>query len=142
YSLAGLKSEEGVVFAVAVLASSEVWWLRLEDNRFVREESYLREPTEGRRLGFGYLHTPSTSVGLGAGEKLSEAAVVGGSVLRSVFAEATITGNFFEGLTAAGVVLADTGHVRLIRNEVRESHAGFWLSGSGFAAEGSTTETI
>ena len=48
--------------------------------------------------------------------------IVEGRVMRPVLAESTFTGNVFAGLTAAAVVLADCGNLRIERNEVRASH--------------------
>lgn len=117
------------VFGAGVFAAGESWGLRIEGCSFLHDTRYLVERIGNPSWLFGYVHAPSTTVGLGS-HKLSKDAVVNGTVVHAVLDEAVLQSNLFAGLTAAVLSQASTGSVRIAHNRVRDCHAGFCLFGS------------
>ena len=110
------KSED--IFGAAVFAGGRAVGLTLRDNQFACAET----PTDSDRplqILVGYLHLPIITW------KSKGNAV--GALISSVLDDASITGNHFSGLTAAALIAADTGDLRIEDNRVLKSMSGFWL---------------
>jgi hypothetical protein len=111
------------LFAAGIFAGSECWELQLIGNRFLRDEEYLlaqeKTPENERRFLFlvGYLLSPSLIL---IKEELK--------IVPSLLQDAVIRDNRFTGLTAAMLILADTGMVRLEANTVSQCISGFYLT--------------
>jgi Family of unknown function (DUF6519) len=111
------------IFAVGIFAGSECWGLHLIGNRFLRDEEYLfaQEKTNENEQRFlvGYLLSPS----LISTQKPNEF-----NIVPSLLQDAVIRDNRFSGLTAAMLILADTGTVRVETNTVSQCISGFWFT--------------
>lgn len=111
------------IFAVGIFAGSECWGLNSIGNRFLRDEEYLfapNNPNENeQRLLVGYLLSPSLILAKESKEF---------NIVPSLLQDAVIRDNRFTGLTAAMLILADTGMVRVETNTVSQCISGFWFT--------------
>lgn len=113
-------AREEKLFGAGVFAGSECWGLDLQHNRFLHKDNYLRHGSF--RMTFGYLLAPSTTAKIAGDDRISS-----GTVVRSLLTDAVIRENVFSGLTAAALVYADLGVVKIEENAVRECFSGFSL---------------
>ena len=124
------------MFGVGIFAASECWGMRVERNRFLHDaptradvgrvaRSDAGEPGAGTHLLVGLLLAPS----LVYRSQRTELAVKlpSGALVRALLTRGRIRENEFSGLTAAGVIFAELGDVRIEDNTVRDSYAGFAL---------------
>jgi hypothetical protein len=117
------------VFGVGIFAAGDVWGLRLTRNRFLHDPTVPR-PEEGPvHLLAGYLLTP-TAVARTAG---TGTRALGLGRLRALIDDAAIVDNEFRGLTAAAVIAAELGDVRVWDNAVKECYGGVWIVDSAAA---------
>jgi hypothetical protein len=114
------------VLGVGIFAGSECWGLKIEGNRFVREEDYLRigatprgdtpSPTESPfRMLIGYALAPTVILAPEQKEVL----------VRSLLQDASFRDNLFAGLTIAALVFSDSNVVVFEDNTVRECYVGY-----------------
>jgi hypothetical protein len=119
------------VFGVAIFAAGGVWGLRLTRNRFLHDPTTPQQDGGPLHLLIGYLLTP-TVVSRSEGTK---ARAIGLGRLQALIDDATITDNLFRGITAAVVVAAELGDLRIWDNVVDGCFAGVWLlDATGFAS--------
>lgn len=102
------------LLGVGIFAQSECWGHRIERNRFLRDDDYLKEANAGSRLLIGYLLASSL---------LSDKRFV-----HALLEDASFRANSFSGLAAAVLVIAQTGVVEVEGNDVRDCFDGFHFS--------------
>lgn len=127
FSLTGAKD----VFGAGIFAASECWGFRITECRFVREEDFLRLTSRPLRALFGYLLAPTAT----GGQATGVTAVDTRGLVRTILQDARIEENLFSGLSAAALIIAQTGVVTIDRNIVRECASGFWLLSLGHLAQ-------
>lgn len=114
------STQDAPLAAVGVYARSECWGLELRDNAFLREGK-PEEDAGQRRVLIGYSLTPdSSNTRLWEHRIFKKASVPPDARLE----DALITGNRFEGLTAAVLVMARMGDIRCVANRVRDCIGG------------------
>ncbi len=141
-----------VVFGVGIFAASECWGMRVEHNRFLHDAPHqaptlhVPDPEHhqfpersqletvgafagadliGTHLLVGLLLAPSL-VYRAQRTELSHR-LPSGALVRSLLTRARIRENEFSGLTAAALLFAELGDVRIEENTVRESYAGIGI---------------
>jgi hypothetical protein len=113
------------ILGIGIFAGSECWGLKVEGNRFVHDEEFLRDGT--LRILIGFALTPSSRF-IGARADIAEVnQPLMSLVVRPLLQDACFRNNRFAGLSIAALILADTGMVRFEENTVRDCPAGFWL---------------
>lgn len=146
------QTAERFVFGVGIFAASECWGMSVEHNRFLHDAPHrtvlARRPDPERRqliergqlehtgdfasiegigthLLVGMLLAPSLVYRSKRSEMVER--LPSGALVRSLLTRGRIRDNEFSGLTAAGILFAELGDVRIEDNTVRESYAGFAL---------------
>jgi hypothetical protein len=125
------------IFAVGIFAGSKCWGLQLINNRFLETTGLLANkdfyPQKGLFL-IGYLLSPSLTTAKGQNqftqEQNTSSQVQNPSyyLVPSLLQDTVIRDNHLIGLTAAMLILADIGMVRLESNTVFQCLCGFWLT--------------
>jgi hypothetical protein len=115
------QTAERIVFGVGIFAASECWGMRVEHNRFLHDAP--REDGAGTHLLIGLLLAPSLVYRSQRTELAAK--LPSGALVRAVLTRGRIRENEFSGLTAAGIMFAELGDVRIEDNTVRDSYAGF-----------------
>jgi hypothetical protein len=117
--------------------------LRLGDNVVInRIDSYLSDERVGsnppepqpraiQTMTLGYVLMPSVRV---RGEITGKAPQVEGSVVGASIDNAAFIDNTFERMTAAGVIIAKAGSMRIENNTIRRGYAGFYIAAPEFFA--------
>ncbi len=103
------------VFGAAVFPGGTCLGFQMRDTR-VEMPRDMTVHREYERLVYGYALVPSLLHGGGASDTVSP-----------VLADASFRDNSFSGLTAALMIRAQLGSLRLEGNEVSESEGGFWI---------------
>jgi hypothetical protein len=111
------------VFGAGVFAGSECWGLTLHGNRFVYEEDYLRSTDGPFRVLYGLLLAPTLRYKLDGKANLGRS--TSATLVASLLQDGSLENNMFAGISAAGLICADVGVVKLADNTVRSSYAGF-----------------
>jgi hypothetical protein len=138
------------VFGIGIFAASECWGMRVEHNRFLhdaphqtafrrridpeRHQFEVERPTKDPASEFGAtggaahllvgLLLAPTLVYRSQRTEMAER-LPSGALVRALLTRGRIRENEFSGLTAAGILFAELGDVRIENNTVRESYAGF-----------------
>lgn len=128
-----VETQTQTLFGAGIFAASKCSNLNLRGNRFIGGNvenvpnptaTFFRNPP--LRLLVGFLHTPTFVTTAPTPLKKTSTMLV-----RAVLANANIRDNYFERLTAATLMLSDSGAVRINDNQVLECYAGFWLLALG-----------
>ena len=121
----------GTVFRVGVFAASDCAGLQLKLIRFLCDRA-PRLDAEGHRHALaGYLLTPAA---LAPADGKNAFRQFNGTQVAALLHDAVICDNTFDGLTAAAVVLAELGAIRIWDKITRRSYAGIWLTDATAAA--------
>jgi len=114
------------VFGVGVFAAGGCWGVRLTRNRFLHDPA-MPQGTDGRPLHYlvGYLLTPTA---VAAARDAGSSRALGAARLRALIEDAEISCNEFHGLTAAVVIAAEVGDVRVWDNVIADCYSGIWIA--------------
>ncbi|HEU5200743.1 MAG TPA: DUF6519 domain-containing protein [Ktedonobacterales bacterium] len=123
FSLSGRQN----VFGAGIFAGGECQGLVVEGNQFSYAGQALQVFQQPLGLLFGLLITPSAIVQTQTSGTATGTNVPRGTLVPSQVQGASFRNNQFAGLTAAALVYATTGMVRVEDNIVRRCYAGFWL---------------
>jgi hypothetical protein len=124
------------VFGVGIFAAGGAWGLRLTRNRFLHDPTTPVPDGGPFHLLVGYLLTP-TALSRTEGTR---ARSIGLGRLPAVIDDAEITGNLFRGITAAMVVAAELGDLRIWDNVIDGCYGGVWLVDAAAAANADTLD--
>lgn len=122
--------QKQTLFGVGIFAASQCAELRICGNRFIggnvdaasgRALGVLRNPP--LRLIVGFMHTPAFV----PAKSTLTTNLPSAMFLRASLQSASIQRNYFERLTAASLILADSGSLAISENQVQECYAGFWI---------------
>lgn len=105
-------------FGAGILAQGTCSGMIVEGNTFGRDPANGLEDC----ILFGFILSHSTAAILS-----SNGRITGGTVLRPVLDQASLSDNTFSGITAAAMIYGDLGAVSIERNRVKLCCAGFWL---------------
>lgn len=111
------------VFGVGVFAAGGAWGLRLTRNRFLHDPTVPKVEDGPVHVLTGYLLTPTAASRTAS----SKTRALGAGRLRALIDDAEFAGNEFHGLSAAVVVAAELGDVRVWDNVVEDCYGGIWL---------------
>ena len=124
-------AQQRTLLGAGIFAVSQCAGFRISRNRFLGGNvtqvnttgaSFLKNPP--LRLLAGFLQVPTF---IGAADLTNKQTVLRSKMLRATLENADFDDNYFERLTAATLILADAGAIRIDGNQVVECYAGFWL---------------
>jgi hypothetical protein len=115
---AGQASAARGLFGVGIFGGGLVQTLRVTNNRFMCD--IVSEPLDDL---VGYAQTP-TLANLG---RDASHPPLGDAQLAATLDDAEFSGNQFDGITAAALIAAQVGDLRIWDNLVKRNYAGFWI---------------
>jgi hypothetical protein len=124
-------AQQRTLLGAGIFAASQCTGFSIRRNRFIGGNvaqantpgnSILRNPP--LRLLAGFLQAPTF---IAPSSATSTGKTQQSTMLRASLENADFDDNYFERLTAATLILADSGAIRIDGNQVVECYAGFWL---------------
>ena len=112
------------VFGVAIFASGGAWGVRLRNNLFSHHPEQRTQEAQDVHLLIGYLLVPTAAPRPNDPKTVKS---LGAAQVPAIFDDAEIVDNRFVGITAAVVVVATIGTVRIWDNVVDQCYGGVWL---------------
>ncbi|HWB84010.1 MAG TPA: DUF6519 domain-containing protein [Bryobacteraceae bacterium] len=134
FSLQPPPPSDNDFFEAAILLGGTCDRLTIRNNRFTHSGESLELASNHYGLRFGIVMAPVSrikpTITQSPTAPVPVLTAVEGTVLPASLPQASITNNFFSGISAAAVLYGDLGDVRIEDNTVRQCASGFWLFSS------------